>query len=170
MYVCIYIYIHIYIHTCICMYTYIHTYIYICIYIHTVFVRARVCVWAVYIYGVYHPRMANDRGIFTTTVRIIFYNRWRQSFAKVQMNYSEFHQWLVHLNNSHSGLYCPYSLVPDPQNFLNFQKLQAYIRRQEFATREREKQQLGPRRFNSTCAWGVKVLVYEALSYECMRR
>ncbi len=35
---------------------------------------------------------------------------------------SEFHQWIIHLN-THRGPYCPYSLVSDPQNFLNFQKL-----------------------------------------------
>ncbi len=27
------------------------------------------------------------------------------------------------LNNAYGGLYCPNSLVPHPQNFLNFQKL-----------------------------------------------
>jgi hypothetical protein len=36
---------------------------------------------------------------------------------------SEFHQWQIHFNNDHDGLYSPYSFVPDSQNFLNFQKL-----------------------------------------------
>ncbi len=38
--------------------------------------------------------------------------------GKWQMHCSEFHQWLIHLNTN-PGVYWPYSLVPDPQNFLN---------------------------------------------------
>jgi hypothetical protein len=102
----------------------------------------------------YHPRMADDSGIFTTTGRILFYNSWKETCAKLQLSFLEFHQWLIHENNKHSGtyhpstlvswasdqaysrpgqtlkkpeylsaFYCPYSLVPDPNNFLNSQKL-----------------------------------------------
>jgi hypothetical protein len=43
--------------------------------------------------------------------------------GKLRMYCSEFHQWLFHFNRPHGGLYYIYSLVPEPQNFLNFQKL-----------------------------------------------
>jgi hypothetical protein len=65
--------------------------------------------------------MANDSGIFTTTVRIPFYNSWKQKLWKIG-------DALLRISSKTSsfqynlGLYCPYSLVPDPQNFLNFQK------------------------------------------------
>ena len=41
----------------------------------------------------------------------------------LQMNCSEFHQWLIHFNNHHGGVYWSYSLIPDPPNVLDFQKL-----------------------------------------------
>jgi hypothetical protein len=46
-----------------------------------------------------------------------------ENYGKIQMNCSEFHQWLLHVNNHHFDEYWPYSLVPDLQNFLNFHKL-----------------------------------------------
>ena len=45
----------------------------------------------------------------------------KENFGKLEMHCSEFHQWLIHLNKN--CLYCPYSLVPYPQNLLNFHKL-----------------------------------------------
>ena len=72
---------------------------------------------------IHHPRMSDYSWIFTTTARILFYNNWKENCRKLQMNCSEFHEWLIHLNNTHGELYCPYSLAPDPQNFLNFQQL-----------------------------------------------
>ena len=39
------------------------------------------------------------------------------------MHCSEFHEWLIHLNKKHDSFYCPYSLVPDPDNFSNLPKL-----------------------------------------------
>jgi hypothetical protein len=41
----------------------------------------------------------------------------------LHMHCSEFHEWLIHLNPKQGALYCPYSLVPEPQNFWNFLKL-----------------------------------------------
>jgi hypothetical protein len=67
--------------------------------------------------------MANDSGIFTTTARILFCNRLKQNCGKLQMYCSEFNQWLIHFNTTHGELYCPYSLVQDHQNFLNFQNV-----------------------------------------------
>ena len=55
--------------------------------------------------------------------RVLFYNRWKENFGKLQMHCSEFHEWLIHLNREYGALYWPYTLVPDPQNFLNFLKL-----------------------------------------------
>jgi hypothetical protein len=67
-----------------------------------------------------HPRTAEASGIFTTTGRLLFYNSWKEN---LKMHCSEFHEWLIHLNRKHGASYCPYSLVPDPDNFSNFMKL-----------------------------------------------
>ena len=68
-------------------------------------------------------RMTDHQGIFTTTTRILFL---QQLEIKFQMHYSEFHQWLIHFYTVTWGsieMICTYTLVLDPQNFLNFQKL-----------------------------------------------
>jgi hypothetical protein len=72
-----------------------------------------------------HPRTAKASGIFTTTGRILFYNGWKENFGKLQVYCSEFHEWQIHLNTKHDALYCPYSLVPDPQNFSIFLKCES---------------------------------------------
>ncbi len=59
-----------------------------------------------------------------------FYHNWTNSilqqvkrkFRKIQMDCSEFHEGLIHLNRKRA-FYWPYTLVPDPENFSNFPKL-----------------------------------------------
>jgi hypothetical protein len=63
---------------------------------------------------------------FYHTGRILFYNSWKEIFGKLQVHCSEFHEWQIHLNTKHGALYCPYSLVPDPQNFSIFLKCEAF--------------------------------------------
>ncbi len=60
---------------------------------------------------------------FYLVTGILFYNRWKETFGKLQMHCSEFHEWLIHLNTENGALYCPYTLVPDSQNFSNFLQL-----------------------------------------------
>jgi hypothetical protein len=67
----------------------------------------------------HHPGTTKASGIFTTTGRILFYNSWKviqkETFGKLQMHCSEFHEWLIHLDTQPKFVYRPYSLVPDPQ-------------------------------------------------------
>ena len=54
-----------------------------------------------------------------------FYHNWtnsvlqqqKENFGKLQIQCPEFHQCLFHFKDPHGGVYCPYSLVPDLQNF-----------------------------------------------------
>ena len=67
------------------------------------FIYIYIFIYVLYIYNMYiyifiHPRMADDSRIFSTTGRILFYNSWKENCGKLQMHYSEFHQWLIHLN------------------------------------------------------------------------
>ncbi len=97
-------------------YVYIQSdYVYIYIYIH------------IYIYKHTHTHTHTEEasGNFTTTGRILFYNIFTQKNWKLQVHCSEFHAWQIHLNTKHGALYCPYSLVPDPQNFSIFLKCEA---------------------------------------------
>jgi hypothetical protein len=49
----------------------------------------------------------------------------------IHLNRKQFQEWLIHLNRKHfsSAFYCPYTLVPDPENFSNFLKLWSLYRR-----------------------------------------
>jgi hypothetical protein len=47
----------------------------------------------------------------------------KETFGQLQMHCSEFHEWLIHLNRKHGGVYRPYTLVPNPRNFSNFLKM-----------------------------------------------
>ena len=49
-----------------------------------------------------HSRMVDDSGTLTTTTRILIYNRWKENCGKLQMDCSEFHQWLIHFKFQYS--------------------------------------------------------------------
>ena len=66
------------------------------------------------------------QGIFTTTVQILFYNRWKQNFTscgKLQMHCSEFHQWLIHFNNAHGGLWLSLKFSTGPSKLFEFPEI-----------------------------------------------
>jgi hypothetical protein len=121
MYIYIYIYIHIYIYIYIYTHTHTHmsTYIYRCDVVerwHALPLRllaGNICMY-IYIHVLYihHPRTEKVSREFSHTGRIVFYNSRKKILENCKMHCSEVHQWLIHFNNHHNGVYGPYSLVP----------------------------------------------------------
>ena len=70
-----------------------------------------------------HPRMVKASGIFTTTGRIIFYNRWKDNFGKLQVYCTEFHEWLIHLNRKHGCFLLPLQFSTGPSKLFKFFKM-----------------------------------------------